>query len=165
MPPGGAYGQGFPGGAQGFPGGAQGFLGEAQGFLGGGFPPSSRAKAEVIDEKVLLVKVNAYIRGMFEFCKNDRSEKAKQKAQQNPEKKSGKSTPAWDHAEPAFLGQEEPKSDLELYLMKKNVSEEVPFDEAARREETPGFLRDLQDPAGSPSGFGQVRRRLEVVKG
>lgn len=86
----------------------------------------------MIDEKALLVKVNAYIRGMFEFCKNDRKEKAKKKAQQNPEKKTGKSTPAWDHAEVAFLSQQELKSDLELYLLKKNVSEEVPYHDLVR---------------------------------
>jgi len=106
-------------------------------------------KKLVIDEKVLLVKVNAYIRGMFEFCKNDRSEKAKQKAQQNPEKKSGKSTPAWDHAEPAFLGQEEPKSDLELYLMKKNFSVEVPFNDLVRphvEKKHPDFYEIYKTP-------------------
>lgn len=141
MPPGGAYGQCFPGG--GLQSGAQGF--------GGGFPPRSGTKVDVIeiDEKALLVKVNAYIRGMYEWCKNDRSEKAKKKAQQNPGKGSGKSTPAWDHAEHAFLGREEPKSDLELYLMRKNVSEEVPFNNLVRpsvEKQHPDFYEIYKTP-------------------
>lgn len=103
----------------------------------------------MIDEKILLVTVNAYIRGMFEFCKDLRSKKAKQKAQQNPKKKSGKSTPAWDHAELAFLSQQEPKSDLELYLMRKNLSENVPFDDLVRphvEKKHPDFYEIYKTP-------------------
>lgn len=112
------------------------------------FQPRPLPKAKPHEQEV-IVKVNLYIRDLYEAMGDERRKKAQRLHQENRDKKLGKSAPQQGFAEGSFFQGLDQKTSIECYLAYNGCTVEVAFDGRIRpavEAKHPSFYKYYKSP-------------------